>query len=118
MRVPTRSAGTRSGVNWTRRKLPPTTWASVFTVSVFASPGTPSSSTWPPARSATSSRSSIASWPTITRFTSYSPGAACEDPHEQPLEHRVLAHDHPLHLAQRLLQRGARVLAAGGRIVV
>src|SRR4051812_45769692 len=69
-RVPTRSAGTRSGVNCTRLKLPPRTWASVLTVSVLARPGTPSSSTWPPARRATSSRSSIASWPTMMRFIS------------------------------------------------
>ena len=47
--------------------------ASVLTVSVLARPGTPSSSTWPPASSATSSRSSIASWPTITRLISYRP---------------------------------------------
>src|SRR5262245_38275992 len=72
MRVPTRSAGTRSGVNWRRLKLPPSTSATVLTVSVLARPGTPSSSTWPPARSATSTRSSIASWPTITRLISNS----------------------------------------------
>ena len=72
MRVPIRSEGTRSGVNWTRLKLPPITSASVLTVSVLARPGTPSSSTWPPASTATSTRSSIASWPTITRLTSYS----------------------------------------------
>src|SRR3954454_24688464 len=71
-RVPTRSAGTRSGVNCTRLNVPPRTEASVFTVSVLASPGTPSSSTWPPASSDTSSRSSIASWPTITRLISKS----------------------------------------------
>src|SRR3954452_14367539 len=71
-RVPTRSAGTRSGVNCTRLNVPPRTEASVFTVSVLASPGTPSSSTWPPASSETSSRSSIASWPTITRLISKS----------------------------------------------
>src|SRR3954453_7975060 len=70
MRVPTRSAGTRSGVNWTRRNEPPSTWASVRTVSVLARPGTPSRSTWPPARRARSRRSSIASWPTMTRLTS------------------------------------------------
>ena len=58
-------------MNCTRRKLPPSTEASVLTVSVLASPGTPSSSTWPPASSATSSRSSIASCPTITRLSSY-----------------------------------------------
>src|SRR4051812_19988690 len=72
MRVPTRSDGTRSGVNWMRRNVPPSTCASVLTVSVLASPGTPSRSTWPPASSATSSRSSIASWPTITRLISCS----------------------------------------------
>src|SRR3954447_17359193 len=70
IRVPTRSAGTRSGVNWTRRNEPPITSASVLTVSVLARPGTPSSSTWPPASRATSRRSSIASWPTMTRLTS------------------------------------------------
>ena len=59
-------------MNCTRRNEPPSTSASVLTVSVLASPGTPSSSTWPPASSATSSRSSIASWPTITRLSSYS----------------------------------------------
>src|SRR3954468_9899405 len=72
MRVPTRSAGTRSGVNCRRLNEPPSTSATVFTVSVLASPGTPSSSTWPPASSATSTRSSIASWPTITRLISKS----------------------------------------------
>src|SRR5919205_2081151 len=72
MRVPTRSDGTRSGVNCTRRNVPPSTSASVLTVSVLASPGTPSSSTWPPASSATSRRSSIASWPTMTRLISCS----------------------------------------------
>ena len=72
MRVPTRSDGTRSGVNWTRRNCRRAPAASVLTVSVLASPGTPSSSTWPPASSATSRRSSIASWPTITRLSSYS----------------------------------------------
>ena len=71
MRVPTRSEGTRSGVNWMRRKLPPTAEASVLMVSVLARPGTPSSSTWPPVSSATITRSSIASWPMITRLISY-----------------------------------------------
>src|ERR671927_90840 len=72
MRVPTRSDGTRSGVNWMRRNVPPSTCARVLTVSVLARPGTPSSRTWPPARRATSRRSSIASWPTITRLISCS----------------------------------------------
>src|SRR5918997_1813447 len=48
-RVPMRSAGTRSGVNCRRLNVPPSASATVLTVSVFASPGTPSSSTWPPA---------------------------------------------------------------------
>src|SRR3954451_18666024 len=72
MRVPTRSAGTRSGVNCKRLNEPPSTSATVLTVSVLARPGTPSSRTWPPASSATSTRSSIASWPTITRLISNS----------------------------------------------
>src|SRR6478752_6758584 len=72
MRVPTRSAGTRSGVNCRRLKLPPSTSATVLTVSVLARPGTPSSSTCPPASRATRTRSSIASWPTITRLISNS----------------------------------------------
>ena len=59
-------------MNWTRLNDPLTTLARVFTVSVFASPGTPSRSTCPPTRRATSTRSSIASWPTITRLISYS----------------------------------------------
>jgi hypothetical protein len=53
-------------------EVPPSTRASVFTVSVLARPGTPSSSTWPPVSRATSRRSSIASWPTMTRLISYS----------------------------------------------
>src|SRR3954454_14431422 len=72
MRVPTTSDGTRSGVNWMRLNVPPRTWASVLIVSVLARPGTPSSRTCPPASSATSTRSSIASWPTITRLISNS----------------------------------------------
>src|SRR4051812_16068631 len=72
MRVPTRSAGTRSGVNWMRRNVPRTVAASVFTVSVFARPGTPSTSRWPPASIETSTRSRKWSWPTTVFFTSYS----------------------------------------------
>src|SRR4051794_35051668 len=70
IRVPTRSAGTRSGVNCRRLNEPPRTSETVLTVSVLARPGTPSRSTWPPARRATITRSSIASWPTITRLIS------------------------------------------------
>ena len=71
-RVPTRSLGTRSGVNWTRLKLPPRTDAVVLIVSVFARPGTPSISRWPPASRQTSTRSSIASWPAMIRRISKS----------------------------------------------
>src|SRR5512137_306672 len=70
MRVPTRSAGTRSGVNWIRLKPPEMVAASVFTVSVLASPGTPSTSRCPWASVATSTRSRKWSWPTTTFFTS------------------------------------------------
>ena len=49
---PTTSAGMRSGVNWMRAKLPSNVRASARTSSVLPRPGTPSSSTWPPASSA------------------------------------------------------------------
>src|SRR5215211_6640016 len=68
--VPTRSEGTRSGVNWMRWKLPPNTWAKVAMVRVLASPGTPSSSRCPPDNNATRTRSSMPSWPTMTRLIS------------------------------------------------
>ena len=55
MRVPTMSEGTRSGVNWTRAKSPPTTSAKLLTARVFATPGTPSSKQWPLASSDTMS---------------------------------------------------------------
>src|SRR6201992_639189 len=71
-RVPTRSAGARSGVDWLRPEGPPSEAARVLTVSVLARPGTPSSSTWPPASRLTSRRSSIASCPTMTRLISWS----------------------------------------------
>src|SRR4051794_2450099 len=72
MRVPMMSAGTRSGVNCRRANVPPTAVASVSTARVFATPGTPSSSTCPRASSATSMRSTSRSWPTITRLISKS----------------------------------------------
>ena len=50
-------------MNWMRSNLPPNTSATVFTVSVFARPGTPSISRWPPASRQTNTRSSISSWP-------------------------------------------------------
>src|SRR3954447_19835919 len=72
MRVPTTSAGTRSEVNWMRWNWPPIAPASDLTAMVFARPGTPSTSRWPRARSATTIRSSRWSCPTMTFFTSYS----------------------------------------------
>ncbi len=48
------SAGSRSGVNWMRRALQPSVVANALTMVVFATPGTPSSSAWPRASSATS----------------------------------------------------------------
>src|SRR5215204_2868633 len=72
MRVPTRSAGTRSGVNWTRWNCPPMAAATDFTASVLARPGTPSTRMWPRASRATTSRSRSTSWPTMVRLTSYS----------------------------------------------
>ena len=41
------SDGNRSGVNWMRRKLQPSVAANALTSVVLATPGTPSSSTWP-----------------------------------------------------------------------
>ena len=75
-RVPTRSLGTRSGVNCTRLNEPPSTDAVDLIVSVFARPGTPSISRWPP-----ESRQ-----------------------HEHPLEHLLLAGDHAPDLEQRLFE--------------
>ena len=52
IRVPTMSAGIRSGVNWMRWNLALMAFDRVMTASVFARPGIPSSRTWPqPARS-------------------------------------------------------------------
>src|SRR5829696_2613400 len=69
MRVPIRSAGTRSGVNWMRWKSPPTVWAKVLMAIVLARPGTPSTRTCPRASRATIRRSSSTSWPTRSFFT-------------------------------------------------
>ena len=68
--VPVMSLGTRSGVNWMRRKSSRIDSATERTISVFASPGTPTSSAWPPARTAMMISSSTSRWPTIRRETS------------------------------------------------
>src|SRR5262245_19710660 len=65
--VPVTSAGIRSGVNWMREKLPPSATESVRTSRVLATPGGPSSSTWPPAGAATRHSSTTASSPTGAR---------------------------------------------------
>ena len=59
-------------MNWMRANEPPRTPAVVLIVSVFARPGTPSISRWPWASRQTSTRSSIASCPAITRLISKS----------------------------------------------
>ena len=55
-----------SGVNCTRRKSTPIARAYALASSVLATPGTPSSSTWPPTVVAASSTSTTWSWPTTT----------------------------------------------------
>ncbi len=64
--VPIRSAGIRSGVNWIRWNFRCSASARVRTSRVLPRPGTPSSSTWPPAIRAVSVSSTISRWPTMT----------------------------------------------------
>jgi len=64
--VPRMSDGMRSGVNWMRRASSPSTVPIVSTSFVFASPGTPSKSAWPPERIVTSACSTTVSWPNMT----------------------------------------------------
>ena len=66
MSVPVMSEGIRSGVNWIRRNERPRMRASVLTSSVLASPGTPTSRTWPRAKRPVRSCSTTSCWPTIT----------------------------------------------------
>ena len=63
---PTMSDGSISTVNWMRRKSKAMAFATVFTRSVFARPGIPCRSRWPPVRSAIMTRSTTMSWPTTT----------------------------------------------------
>src|SRR5437773_164640 len=69
-RVPVMSAGIRSTVNCTRLKVRSSASASERTMSVLPMPGTPSISTWPPAKNAVRMMSMACSWPTTTRPTS------------------------------------------------
>ena len=64
------SAGSRSGVNWMRRAEQPSAVANAFTSVVFATPGTPSSSTWPRASSETIIISSARAEPMYVFWTS------------------------------------------------
>ena len=57
MSVPSRSAGSKSGVNWKRLKDASMVPASARIVNVFAKPGTPSSRMWPLVSRATNIRS-------------------------------------------------------------
>src|SRR5580700_4482784 len=59
-----------------RWNCPPTAAASDLTDSVLASPGTPSTSRWPPESRAIAIRSSSTSWPTMVRLTSKSTGCS------------------------------------------
>ena len=59
--VPTMWPGVVSGVNWIRLNCTPSTRATPAAISVFATPGGPSSRTWPPATAATSKRSTCSS---------------------------------------------------------
>ena len=60
------SAGSRSGVNCSRRKPSPSAWAKQRAVSVLPSPGRSSSSTWPPARMPARTSASASRLPTMT----------------------------------------------------
>ena len=71
-------------MNWIRLYEPPSTAASVLTVSVLARPG--------------------------HAFEQHVP--AGEQADQQPLEHRVLSDDHALDLVKRLPQGGARLARA------
>ena len=64
--MPVMSEGIMSGVNWMRRNERLRIFATVLTSKVFASPGTPTSSTWPRANRPVRSCSTTSSWPTMT----------------------------------------------------
>ena len=68
--LPVTSDGSMSGVNWMRRKSSPSARDRADASSVFATPGTPSSSTCPPSETAASAVAVICSWPTTTFSTS------------------------------------------------
>src|ERR1700722_10109221 len=90
--VPTTSLGRRSGVNWMRSNWTPRALPKDFTSNVLASPGMPSRRTWPPARSATRSRSTAASWP-MTALPISSRSFLDQAGPEDMLKRRVLRED-------------------------
>src|SRR5215218_7189536 len=61
--MPVTSLGSRSGVNWMRRVLPPNACAIARASVVFPTPGTSSINTWPPANMAANSSSAVSSLP-------------------------------------------------------
>src|SRR5213595_3573238 len=67
--VPVMSVGMRSGVNWMRENLRSSVCATVCTIRVLASPGTPKSSACPPENTAVRMPSSTSRWPTMRRPT-------------------------------------------------
>ena len=87
---PVTSDGSRSGVNCTRAKPRPVTVANERAVSVFASPGTSSSSTWPSARRPSSTSSSRSRLPTTARSissrTAAAPSRELAQLHREPLQ--------------------------------
>src|SRR3954454_4967308 len=68
--VPMTSEGIRSGVNCSRLKPRSSDAASALTSRVLATPGTPSSNTWPRTSRVATSPETTASWPTTTFATS------------------------------------------------
>src|SRR5688572_14978304 len=127
--VPRMSPGIRSGVNWMRLKSRFSVRAKQCAISVFAVPGGPSSSTWPPENSATSSNSSVSCWPTttlpisariwsanpLTRLTSMN---RLLSPAVKPARHphQVGAVFRPLRLFGELAQCLGRPLALGQKL--
>ena len=63
------SLGSRSGVNWMRRKLQPMEVARLLASIVLPTPGTSSTRMWPWATRAASARSMTGVLPTMTRET-------------------------------------------------
>src|SRR3990172_3242851 len=69
MERPVTSEGSRSGVNWMRRKLQPKLRAMALARTVLPVPGTSSMSRWPWQSSATRARRTASCLPTMTRST-------------------------------------------------